>query len=408
MNLPFFIARRYLLAKKSHNVINIISAISSAGMGIGTAALIIILSVYNGFNALVKDSLSSVEPDILISPSTGKAFIPDTEAFDWLYEQSEVLNMSSIVEESVYLSYDGRSEVARAKGVDKVYEEESPLVDHIVDGRFSLHKGQVPLALVGAGLAYKADINPRFLSPIELCFPDRNRKISLSNPASSLRSVKVYPSGLFSVNTDIDNTLLVVPIGTMRELLGYEDEVTGIEVRFRPETPLRRQSEIIKETARRLGPEYKVRDRFRQNESLYKMMRYEKASVYLILIFVIIIIAFNIFGSLTMLIIEKKGDIFTLSSLGAEPSLIRKIFILEGWLISLSGLAVGALIGILFVLLQSHLGFIRLPSSFMDAAYPVILRWQDVTLTILAVALIGYLIALLPTSKVAESIGKAV
>lgn len=397
MNLPLFIAIRYLFAKKSHNVINIISAISAIGMGIGTAALIIILSVYNGFDDLIRKSLGNIEPDILISPEKGKVFKPDSHAFDWIYEQDAVYNMCSVLQENVYINYDNHSGIAKAKGVDRVYEEESPIGDHLVEGQFTLHKGQVPLAVVGAGLAYKMEISTRFLSPIKIYFPARDRPFSMSNPAASIESVDVFPAGIFSINTEVDDALVIIPIEKMRELLGYTDEVSSIEIRLRKGIGAKELQRLVRDISDKLGPEYKVSDRFRQNESLYKMMKYEKASVYLILIFVIIIIAFNIFGSLSMLIIEKKPDIGTIRSLGGSNKLVRKIFILEGWMISLLGMVSGIFVGVIFVAAQRYFGFISMPGSFMVTAYPVILKFSDIAITALCVAVIGYIIALLPT-----------
>ena len=398
MNLAQFIAGRYLFAKKSHNVINIISAISAIGMAVGTAALIIILSVYNGFDSLIRSMMSNVEPDLLITPATGKTFVPDDSTFDWIYDQPSVKNMCCVLEEQVFISYDGKQSLARAKGVDWVYEEESPLKDHMRDGEFKLHRGDVPLAAVGAGLAYELGISPRFLSPVEIYFPTRTGGISLANPAASIESVRVYPSGLFSVNNDVDAELLIVPIEKMQELLEYEDEVSAVELRLTEDSPKDELKRLQKEIGARLGPGFRVKDRFQQNESLYKMMKYEKAAIFMILIFVIIIVAFNIFGSLTMLIIEKKEDIRTLRSMGAPDSLIRKIFVLEGWFISLAGLAGGLVIGVGFAALQQAFGIIKMPGHFVVQAYPIILSWSDILLTAVGVAVIGYLIALLPVS----------
>ena len=398
MNLAQFIAGRYLFAKKSHNVINIISAISAIGMAVGTAALIIILSVYNGFDSLIRSMMSNVEPDLLITPATGKTFVPDDSTFDWIYDQPSVKNMCCVLEEQVFISYDGKQSLARAKGVDWVYEEESPLKDHMRDGEFKLHRGDVPLAAVGAGLAYELGISPRFLSPVEIYFPTRTGRISLANPAASIESVRVYPSGLFSVNNDVDAELLIVPIEKMQELLEYEDEVSAVELRLTEDSPKDELKRLQKEIGARLGPGFRVKDRFQQNESLYKMMKYEKAAIFMILIFVIIIIAFNIFGSLTMLIIEKEEDIRTLRSMGAQESLIRKIFVLEGWFISLAGLAGGLVIGVGFAALQQAFGIIKMPGHFVVQAYPIILSWSDILLTAVGVAVIGYLIALLPVA----------
>jgi len=398
MNLPVFIARRYLFAKKSHNVINIISAISSIGMAIGTAALIIILSVYNGFDSLVKSTLSNVEPDILVKPAAGKVFIPEGEAFEKLKANPNVKAIYPVLEENVFIDYEDHQSIAKAKGVDSEYEKSSPLTNHMLSGDFSLHKGELAQISVGAGLANKLGVNPAFLSQAEIYFPDRTRNISLSNPTASINSVKARPSGIFSVNQSVDDQLVIIPMEMMRELLGYEEEVSGLEVRLM-DASQKSVRKTIKETKALLGPDYKVLDRFRQNTSLYKMMRYEKAAIFLILIFIIIIIAFNIFGSLTMLIIEKKNDIQTFRSLGATTTLVRRIFTLEGWLITLLGLAAGLVIGIGFSILQQKFGFIRMPGNFLVSAYPIILQWSDILVTVIGVSVIGYLIALIPVRR---------
>lgn len=395
MNLPFFIARRYLFAKKSHNVINIISTISAIGMAIGTAALIIILSVYNGFDSLVRSSLGNIEPDILITPAKGKVFVPKGAAFDWAYDQKSVGTMCSVLQDNVFINYGGRQGVAIAKGVDLVYEEESPLRDKMLDGTFSLHRGDVPEAIVGQGLAYRMGINPRFLASIDIFYPDRNKNISLSNPASSINFINVYPSGIFSVNQEVDNSLIILPLERMRDLLGYNDEVSAIEIRMAKGCGAKELNSLISGLQERLGNNYLVKDRFRQNEPLYKMMKYEKAAIYLILLFVIIIIAFNIFGSLSMLIIEKKNDIETLRSLGAENSMIRRTFITEGWLISLSGLLAGIIVGVGFALAQQYFGFVKMPGNFLVTSYPIIVEWMDIVLSSLCIAFIGWLIALI-------------
>ena len=400
MSLPLLFARRYLFSRSSHSVINIISGICVAGMAIGTAALIIILSVFNGFNRLVSDSLSEVAPDILVSPTKGKVFVPKGEAFEWAYENDDVLNMSEVLEEQVFISYDGKQALAKAKGVDNVYEEESPLKKHIKDGEFILRFGSLKKAVVGMGLAYNLGISPRFLSPIEIYYPVREGKVSLSNPMNSLSEVDVRPSGLFSINATLDNELIIVPIETMRELLHYENEVSAVEIRTADGASVQKVADGLKE---RLGPDFKVLNRYEQNENLFKMMRYEKLAIYMILIFIIIIIAFNIFASLTMLVIEKKDDISTLKSLGATDSLVRRIFVMEGWMISLLGLAIGLLIGVAFALLQQKFGFIKMPGNYVVTSYPIVLKLTDILWTVAGVAGVGYLIALLPTLKKTEN-----
>lgn len=383
MNLPLFIAGRYLFAKKSHNVINIISAISAIGMAVGTAVLIIILSVYNGFDDLIEKSLNALDPDILIAPATGKVFSPSEKSIAELNSIEYVSSVSPVILESVFLNYDGRQGIGKAKGVEDL----------------SLMRGDIVLCAVGSGLAYDMGINPRFIAPLELYFPDRTARISMTNPASNLRNIKVRPSRVVNYNSEDDKTLVTLPIAAMRELLEYDDEVSALEVRLNDGCSKKQLRQAMNRVTDIFGDGFDVKDRYMQNESLYKMIRYEKASIYLILIFIIIIIAFNIFGSLTMLIIDKKGDIETFRSMGATDSTIRRIFILEGWLISLLGLAAGLIFGLLLAFLQQKLGLIGMPGNYIVSSYPVRIQLSDVIATIAGVAVTGYIIAVLPARR---------
>ena len=394
MRLASFIAGRYLFARKSHNVINVISAISVVGMAIGTAALTIILSIYNGFDSLVRDMMGNLEPDILITPSKGKVFVPEGECYDWIYAQESVASMCTVLQEQVFISYDGHQGVAMAKGMDAVAQEESPIRENIRDGKFEFRHGDIPEGVVGVGLAYKMGINPRFLAPIQLYYPSRTRKLSPSSPSSSIEYINIWPSGLFSINSEIDNSYILLDIDKMRELLEYSgEEVSAVEIRMKEGCETRELKRVMDGISERLGEDFTVSDRFRQNESLYKMMKYEKASIYLILIFVILIIGLNIHASLSMLIIEKREDISTLRAMGAGETLIRRVFVLEGWFISLLGLAIGLLMGLAFCLLQQRFGLISMPGNFVIQAYPVVLKASDLLITALSVAILGYLIA---------------
>ena len=394
MRLASFIAGRYLFARKSHNVINVISAISVVGMAIGTAALTIILSIYNGFDSLVRDMMGNLEPDILITPSKGKVFVPEGECYDWIYAQESVASMCTVLQEQVFISYDGHQGVAIAKGMDAIAQEESPIRENIRDGKFEFRHGDIPEGVVGVGLAYKMGINPRFLAPIQLYYPSRTRKLSPSSPSSSIEYINIWPSGLFSINSEIDNSYILLDIDKMRELLEYSgEEVSAVEIRMKEGCEARELKRVMDGISERLGEDFTVSDRFRQNESLYKMMKYEKASIYLILIFVILIIGLNIHASLSMLIIEKREDISTLRAMGAGETLIRRIFVLEGWFISLLGLAIGLLMGLAFCLLQQRFGLISMPGNFVIQAYPVVLKASDLLITAISVAILGYLIA---------------
>ena len=394
MRLASFIAGRYLFARKSHNVINVISAISVVGMAIGTAALTIILSIYNGFDSLVRDMMGNLEPDILITPSKGKVFVPEGECYDWIYAQESVASMCTVLQEQVFISYDGHQGVAIAKGMDAIAQEESPIRENIRDGKFEFRHGDIPEGVVGVGLAYKMGINPRFLAPIQLYYPSRTRKLSPSSPSSSIEYINIWPSGLFSINSEIDNSYILLDIDKMRELLEYSgEEVSAVEIRMKEGCEARELKRVMDGISERLGEDFTVSDRFRQNESLYKMMKYEKASIYLILIFVILIIGLNIHASLSMLIIEKREDISTLRAMGAGETLIRRVFVLEGWFISLLGLAIGLLMGLAFCLLQQRFGLISMPGNFVIQAYPVVLKASDLLITAISVAILGYLIA---------------
>lgn len=395
MGLPFFIARRYLFAGKSHNVINIVSAISAVGMAVGTAALIIILSVYNGFDAIVKTMFSTVEPDLLVVPSTGKHFTAQGEAFDWAYDNPDVKSMTSVLQENVYVSYDGRQGTALVKGVDDIYMEESALDACLTDGSFILRRqGDMrDFAAVGRGFARGMGMNIRFVSPLTLYFPDKTARFSPLNPMSAVNSRNVWPSCEFMLNSQIDNNLVIVSRGVLSQLLGLDDEVSAVEIRFADNLPSRRARALQKELERRLGPDFKVLDRARQNPSLYKMLRYEKLAVYMIMLFVVLILGFCIFGSLKMLIIDKEGDIGILYAMGMDRGRIRRIFTLEGWLITLSGMSAGAVVGVILCALQQSFGIIGMPSDFLVDSYPVMLRWSDVLISVCGISLIGYMIA---------------
>jgi len=417
MRPELYIARRYLVARKSLGVIHAISTLSAIGMAVGTAALILILSVYNGFDRVIEQSLSDLSPDVLVTPATGKFFVPSGPAFDALLDDSRVEQICSVVEEQVFVAYGGRQQLARAKGVEAVYEAESRLSDHVVEGTFALHDGALPQAAIGVALAREMGIRPHFVDPLTLYYPRRGARIPLAGPAAALGSVKLHPAALLSVNATTDEELLIVPLETMRSLLGLGDEVSGIELRLgsaagrgsgssdravaspasnrRGLSATRAGRKFLRELQELLGPSFLVQDRVQQQPALYKMMRYEKLAIYLILLFVVIIIASNIFGSLSMLSISKRGDMETLRALGANDRLVRRIFVWEGWLVSLTGLAAGLIVGVALTLVQQHFGLVKMPGGFFLQAYPVVLQPADILWTALGVAAVGFAVSLL-------------
>lgn len=391
MKPDLYIARRYLVARKSLGVIHAISLLSAIGMAVGTAALILILSVYNGFDDVIKQNLSDLAPDVLVTPAHGKFFVPEGPAFEALKEDPRIARVCSVVEEQVFAAYGGRQELAMAKGVDAVYEAGSQLSGHVVEGEFSLHDGDLPQAAVGVGLARKMGIRPHFLDPLVLYYPRRGARIPLAGPAAALGSVKLAPAALLSINATTDEELIILPIDRMRTLTGLTDQVSGLELTL--SVPADRRT--LRSLQELLGPDYLVRDRIRQQPSLYKMMRYEKLAIYLILLFVVLIIASNIFGSLSMLAIAKREDMQTLRALGADERFIRRIFIYEGWLVSLCGLLAGLVIGVALALVQQHFGIVKMPGGFFLQAYPVVLQAGDLLWTVLGVGACGAVISLL-------------
>ena len=396
MNLPLRFAIRYLFARKSYNVINMISGIGVAGMAIGTAALVVVLSVFNGFNDLVANSLSAAKADLVIVPSAGKVFTPDSATFSPVLADTRVVRLSSVLEEQVFLSYEGRQSLARVKGLDEVAQDNSALQDHLVDGAWAFHLGELPLGVAGVSLAHSLGLSPRFVTPLEIYYPSRTKAVSMANPTASLRSVKLRLAGVFSVNADIDARLMLVPIGLMRELLEYETEVTSLELWTTPGSA----PAVQKDLQALLGPSFRVLNRVEQDASLYRMMRYEKLAIYLILIFIVLLVAFNIYSSLRMLVIEKRQDAGTLRALGAPEAMLRQIFLWEGWLISLLGMFIGLVAGILLVWAQQRWGLVPMPGNFIVTSYPVVLKASDLLWTVLGVSAVGFLMAFIPSRKI--------
>lgn len=402
MNLSNFIARRYLFAKKSMGVINIISVISALGIALGCAALVIILSIYNGFDSLVRELNSSYTPDLVIEPLEGKTLDMGDSLLADASEIDGIRAFCPVVEENVFIQHEGKHIVATARGVDSLYESVTALKDYVVDGSFELMYGQVNQVVLGRTIAMRLGARPAFLSPIEVYFPSRNKDVDMLDPLSSLRKEEVFLSGIVSLEQEFDQKYIFMPLESLRSLLEYDSQATRVEVYLHPSALDRRgmaSQAVQKRFHSLLDGRYSVKDRQQQNRMLYKLLRYEKMAIYLILLFVIIIISFNIFSSLSMLIIEKKKDVEILRSMGADEKLIRDIFVKEGWLISILGIVLGTIIALVLCFLQQRYGFVKMPGNFVVNAYPVVVQWTDVLLVIAGVGIIGYLISALTKSQ---------
>ena len=398
MDLTGFIARRYLLAKKSHNVINIISGISAAGIAIGCAALVIILSIYNGFDSIVRSFNNTYTPDLLITPTEGKAFVPDSAVVEQIKALPGVKTVCDVLEENVYLKYGERNAVATARGVDSAYAAITDLRNHLTEGEFQLEFGALKEAVIGRTLALELGLSTSFITPLEVWFPSRSEEVSLLDPMASLRMRNLFPSGIVSLEQNFDRKYVFIPISVLRTLLEYDSEVTSLEIYVDDEYVGENGvvlSSLQKKVENLVGDGFRIRNRRQQDEMLYKMLSYEKIAIYLILLFVMVIISFNILGSLSMLVIEKQDDVKILGAMGATEQFKRKIFIKESFLISLLGIVIGLAFGLLVCWLQQRFGIVKMPGNFVIDAYPVVVKWTDILLTILGVGLIGYITALL-------------
>ena len=400
MNLPFYISKRYLVSKKTQNAINIISGISVFGVAVGTMALIVILSVFNGFDELIKSLYSTFDPEIKITLSEGKTFSPSLPAFSEVRNHENVWYFSEVLEENVLLRYGERQYIATMKGVDDEFVNLTGIDTMIVEGEFKLKDKNMPYAVIGQGVAYYLGVGLTFLNPINIYSIKRTGNISM-NPEQAINRKFIFPSGIFSIEQEHNTRYIIVPIFFARDLLGYQDEVTAIELKLQPGV----NSELIQnEIIQILGDEFLVQNRNEQNALFYRIMKSEKWAIFFILTFILIIASFNIIGSLTMLILDKKEDIRTLRNLGASDILIRRIFLMEGWMISIVGAITGLLIGSLIAWLQARFGLIKLSGSgsFIIDAYPVVYKFLDVLKVFFTVLFIGFLAAWYPVKYISK------
>jgi lipoprotein-releasing system permease protein len=407
MNLPFFIAKRYLLAKKSQNVINIISAISVVGVATGTMALIVILSVFNGFDSLIKSLFSVFDPEIEITLVEGKTFVAEGDSrFEAVKDHPGVAYFTEVLEENALLMYGDRQHVATLKGVDENYSMTSGLDRMIIEGSLMLSdEYNNSYAVIGLGLANVLNVGLNFITPLDIYIPRRTATISsiTMNPAQAFNRKMIFPSGVFSVEQEFDLSYVIIPIEFARDLLEYEHEVTAIELGLSPGF---RESEVIADIQTILGDEFRILNRYQQHEWLYKVMETEKWAIFLILSFILLVASFNIIGSLTMLIMEKKKDLVVLKSLGATEKMIRKIFLLEGLMISIVGAVAGLVLGFLIALIQMEFGIVKLygTGAFIIDAYPVELQVPDFLYVFITVLLIGLLAAIVPVRYITRRI----
>ena len=373
MNFPFYIARRYLFSKKSHNAINVISLISVCGVVVATIALVCALSVYNGFNDLVSSLFSHFDPELKITAKYGKVFDPECPEIRQIKELPDIAVSSATLQDNALIRYKSRQEIGVVKGVDGNFSQLVDIDSVLIDGKFVLSDEIANYATLGIGLASHLGIN------------------------SSFNLEYTFITAVFRINQQVyDDYYMIVPLQTARKLLNYDQEVSSLELRLKEGAALSSVEKKIKKIA---GDKFEVKNRYEQQEASFKMMQVEKWVTFLILCFVLAIALFNIVGSLSMLMIEKKEDVKTLRNMGANESQIRRIFLFEGWMISGFGAVIGIIGGIVLCLLQQEFGLIQLGdagSNFIIDAYPVHILFSDVLAVFITVVTIGFLAAWYP------------
>lgn len=396
MNTAFYIARRYLFAKKSTNAINIISTISVVGVFVGSAALIIILSVFNGFEEVVLKMFNTITPQVVISPVKGKTFDPNTSFFKTLRQDKSIYSYTEVLSENALLRYNDKQSVGLIKGVSEDYLKNRSLDSITIDGKFVLTNGSGNYAVIGSAIQTYLMVNTTDpFNPLQVFSPKKSKSNSI-NPADDFNILSIPVSGIFEVQQDFDN-VAIVPLKFARSLLDEPEKISSIEINLKPGINADDFKEGI-ET--KLGGSFEVKDRIQQNKVLYNILGSEKWAVYIILTFILIIAIFNIIGSLTMLVIDKVKDIAVLSSLGAGKKLIKRIFLFEGMMITMTGCIFGLILGLVFCLLQQKLGLVKMSQEnlVITNAYPVALKWKDFVLVFLTVSVFSFVASALSSN----------
>lgn len=394
MNLSLYIAKRYLVSKKSTNAISIISWISVLAIAVATAAPIIILSGMNGLTGLVQGLYNSFDSDLEVKSVKGKSFIMTEELNKKIKTINGIQDVAYCIEDKALLKFDEKQTIVTIKGVSKQFESITCFDTLIYEGKYKLRQGNAFYGILGKGVAFRLGTSVTdIFDPITLYSPKRGKNKTF-NPEEAFNEFKIYPSALFSINDEFDFKYTLVDIDLAKQLFDYGDnEISSIEIKCTPGNNLElTQAELIKI----IGKDLIVKNRFQQNEMLFKTLQTEKLWTAIILVFILIIAIFNIIGALTMLIIEKKKDIVILNHLGADTKLIRNIFMMEGFLITIIGAIIGLIIGTTLCWLQIKFGFIRFDEGYVVEAYPVKLAWQDFAAILSVVMLIGFFAAWYP------------
>lgn len=391
MNLPLKIARRYLFAKKSTNAINIISGISVLGLALGAAALVLVLSVFNGFEKLITGMMSNFNPDVKIVATKGKTFTSDSLKINQLRQIKGVDLLSETLEETAFFEYEKSQAIGTLKGVDDNFSKINRIDSTVREGRYLLHDTQNDYAVLGGGIRNQLGVYERnMLTPLSIYMPKRGEVGVLEQPFAKRF---VYPAGAFVIQSEVDNQYVLTNLQFVRDILNTENEVSAYEIKLKPDA---NASSALSEIRAIMGNDFTVKDHYQQDEAFLKLMNIEKWMSYAILSLTILLVAFNMVGSLWMMVLEKKQDISILKSMGAQDKLIRNIFLNEGFLLCGMGLMSGFVVAIILYLFHIYTegGLVPLPPGFASDRYPVALKTVDFVVVATTVIVIGLLASL--------------
>ena len=394
MNFPFYIARRYLFSKKSTNAINVISAISVVGAAVATMALVVTLSVFNGFHDLVASFLTSFDPQLKVTPVKGKAVAADDPRLTSIRELPQVDVATECLEDQALIIYNGRQAMVTLKGVDDNFDQLTHINEILIgEGQFELHAADMHYGLIGIRLADQLGTGYTYDQPLKVYAPRREGQFDFSAPEESFIEDELFSPGvLFNVRqAKYDKGYVITSLGFARRVFEQQGMVSSLELRLKPGSDFEKTKSEMRKIA---GDDFYVKDRFEQQDETFKIMKIEKFIAYIFLTFILIVACFNIIGSLSMLIIDKKDDVVTLRNLGASNRQITQIFLFEGRLISAIGALLGIGIGLLLCWLQQTYGLVKLGSStgsFVVNAYPVSVHPEDVILIFVTVLVVGFL-----------------
>lgn len=366
-----------------------ISLVSVCGIAIATMAMVVALSVFNGFGSLVETTFSAFDPELKITAVKGKVFDYQTADFETALQNSSIDFISESLEDNVLFRFNDRQVPVILKGVSEDFKYLTQMDKLIIDGSFRLREDVVDYATLGSGLAYTLGVRPGYVDPIEVFVPKRDVQVNLANPGAAFAQGSVQIGGVFNLNQpQFDEQMAIVPIELTRALFRYNNEVSSLDIKLKDGASAQKTSKFIGQI---IGENYLVEDRFEQQKESYRMLQIEKWVTFFILSFILIIAAFNVVGPLSILIIEKRNDIKILKSMGAADETIARIFLFEGWLISFSGIIIGVVLGVAISFLQQHFGLLKLggtPGAYLVDAYPVIVKLSDVMLTFIIVCAI--------------------